>query len=356
MDQITASALSGNEQPVFPSKRERAAWWSARLGATGLLEAIPRRESLLVLSYHRIGYPDKTPYDPGVFSATPEQFDQQVGWLKKRFSIITLDEAVAVVEGKQPIRQTQVLFTLDDGYLDNYQEAFPILHSHGVSGTFFLPTYFVGTGHVPWWDAIAYIVKRSRKRRIQVPYPVAATFDIDEKGLTSTISHILLLATSPENRNMETFLAKLEEACEASRPLGDASERCFLNWDEAREMLRGGMSFGSHTHSHAVLATMPAADQYQELARSQSVLKAELNLPLAVLAYPVGLRHSFTGETIEAARSAGYRAAFSYYGGLNRPGRTKVFDIQRSGIFRQSLDRLRLQIALGALSGNGWSS
>src|SRR5579863_7115977 len=105
MNPTSASTLSGDIQPVYPSKRERAAWWSARLGATGLLEALPQRESLVVLSYHRIGDPGKTLYDPGVFSATQQQFDQQIGWMKKRFEIITLEEAIAVVEGKQSIRR-----------------------------------------------------------------------------------------------------------------------------------------------------------------------------------------------------------------------------------------------------------
>lgn len=339
--------------PVPLSKRERAALWSARVGLTGLLEAMPQRPLLMVLNYHRIGDPDKTPYDPGTFSATTQLFDQQVGWLKKRFPIVTLDEAIAVAEGKQSVRRTHVLITFDDGYLDNYQDAFPVLRARKVPGTFFLPTYFIGTGHLPWWDVIAYVVKRSRKRRIQITYPTTATFDIDQKGLAFTIAHILLMAVQPESKNSETFLSKLEEACDSSRPQGEP-ERCFLSWDEAREMLRGGMSFGSHTHSHEILATLPAADQYQELLRSQAVLTAELGKAIEVLAYPVGLKHTFTRETIDAARSAGYRAAFSFYGGLNRPGHTDVFDIQRCSIGPQSMNRLRLQAALASISGTGW--
>ena len=337
------------------SKRERVASWSARLGITRLFEALPQRPILLVLNYHRIGDPDQTPYDPGTFTATTQEFDQQIDCLKKRFSIITLDEALAVVEGKQQIPRTNVLITFDDGYLDNYREAFPVLRAHGVSASFFLPSYFIGTRHLPWWDVIAYVIKRSRKRRIQITYPVAATFDIDQNGLTRTIAQILHLAVQPESRNRDTFLEKLEEACDSARPQGDAAERCFLSWDEAREMLRSGMAFGSHTHSHEILSTLPATDQYQELVRSQAVLKAELGRPIDALAYPVGLKHTFTGETIDAARSAGYRAAFSFYGGLNRPGRMEAFDVRRyPAVWGYSLNRLRLQTAWVSALGEGW--
>jgi peptidoglycan/xylan/chitin deacetylase (PgdA/CDA1 family) len=336
------------------SKRELAALWAARLGAIRVLEALPQRPQLLVLNYHRIGDLNKTPYDPGTFSATTELFDEHIAGLKKRFPIITLDEAFAIIEGKQSIRRTHVLITFDDGYLDNYQQAYPVLRSHGVSATFFLPTYFIGTGHLPWWDVIAYVIKGSRKRRLELTYPFPITFDIDQVGLVRTIAQILQVAVKPENKNRETFIAKLEEACDSTRPPGDA-ERCFLSWDEAREMQRGGMSFGSHTHSHEILSTLPAATQQEELTRSQAVLTSELGKRIDTLAYPVGLRRTFTAETLEAARSAGYRAAFSYYGGLNIPGRINAFDIQRCPIYSQSVNRLRLQSALAAVWGAGWS-
>src|ERR1039457_7108541 len=211
--------------PVPLSKRERAALWSARVGLTGLLEAMPQRPLLMVLNYHRIGDPDKTPYDPGTFSATTQLFDQQVGWLKKRFPIVTLDEAIAVAEGKQSVRRTHVLITFDDGYLDNYQDAFPVLRAHKVPGTFFLPTYFIGTGHLPWWDVIAYVVKRSRRRRFQITYPQSAAVDIDRNGIVAAVRHILYLAVQPENKNNEIFLSKLEEACDSVRPQTEG-ERC----------------------------------------------------------------------------------------------------------------------------------
>jgi peptidoglycan/xylan/chitin deacetylase (PgdA/CDA1 family) len=345
MSSITAAPIS---------KRERAASWSARLGITGLLETMPQRPILMVLNYHRIGDPNQTPYDPGTFTSTTQEFDQQVGWLKKRFPIITLAEALAVLEGKQRIRRTQVLITFDDGYLDNYREAFPVLRSHGVSAVFFLPTYFIGTGHVPWWDLIAYVVKRSHKRRIELTYPVSEICDIDKDGLAATLRRILFLAVKPESRNPEIFLSHLEVACDSLRPR-EETERCFLSWDEAREMLKDGMDFGSHTHSHEILSSLSPGDQYRELVQSRETLTAQLGRPVDTLAYPVGLKHTFTSETIDAARSAGYRGAFSFYGGPNLPGQTNAFDIRRYPVnWGYSLTRLRLQTAWVSVLGEGW--
>ena len=130
-----------------------------------MLEAFPQRGLLLILNYHRLGNADITPFDSGVFSATADEFNSQMTYLKCRFHLATLEEALEIVRGKR-IRGTTVVITFDDGYLDNYEIAFPILHAHGIQGVFFLPTAFIGTGKLPWWDIIAFIVKNSLRKRI----------------------------------------------------------------------------------------------------------------------------------------------------------------------------------------------
>jgi peptidoglycan/xylan/chitin deacetylase (PgdA/CDA1 family) len=73
------------------------------------------------------------------------------------------------------LRDTRVLLTFDDGCRDNYDLAFPILRSHGVQGVFFLPTAFIGTDAIAWWDEIANLIQRAttvlfeRPIRTQVP-------------------------------------------------------------------------------------------------------------------------------------------------------------------------------------------
>jgi hypothetical protein len=49
-------------------------FWS---GAASMLSVLPAKDSLLVLTYHRIGDHENDPFDPGIFSATGDQFDEQ---------------------------------------------------------------------------------------------------------------------------------------------------------------------------------------------------------------------------------------------------------------------------------------
>lgn len=324
-------------------KREllaRGLLWS---GISSLLSQLPARDSLLVLSYHRIGNPDEDLFDPGVFSASADQFDRQISHLKSRASLVTLEEALAFVDGTDKAKShgCRVLITFDDGYLDNYEIAFPVLRSHGVQGVFFLATGMVGSCQLPWWDKIAYLVKTARTRRFTLNYPSSLAVDIEQNGLPKSLEAVLRLYKLPENSDPARFIQELTEAAKGEELPGTL--RRFLNWDEAREMTRAGMAIGSHAHSHQVLSQLEPGRQYEELSASRGILKEQLGVEADVLAYPVGHKASFSEETQRIARAVGYRAAFSHHGGRNLPGKTTPYDVKRTKVVNQSWTRFRVQ-------------
>jgi len=309
---------------------------------------LARRDRLIILNHHRIGDALGTPYDSGTFSATGAELEAQVAYLKKYYHMATLDHVTEIANGKGP-KKPSILLTFDDGYLDNYQTAFPILRAYGVQGVFFLPTGFVGTPYLPWWDSVAYIVKHSQVRVVRLEYPELAVFDIERQPMLEVIVQILRLCKRPGTQT-DLFITALESACECRRP-SFREGRCFLNWEEAREMDASGMAFGSHTHSHEILTKLSPEQQTHELRISREVMEKELRREVLALAYPVGRQGTFSGVTVDAAKAAGYRLAFSNYGGINAPRRTNVFDVRRNDVQKKSLARLRLEIGLSATVG-----
>jgi peptidoglycan/xylan/chitin deacetylase (PgdA/CDA1 family) len=331
-------------------RRESLAQALAYTGFTRLAEEIPGPPSLLILNYHRVGDAAQTPYDSGTFSCTIEELDWQVGYLKRRFPILTLDQTADIVHGRSALSRTSVLITFDDGYRDNYEAAFPVFVKHQASATFFLPTSYIGTGHLPWWDVIAYIVKTSRKGRISLTYPEPAEFDVTPAHRDGSIMGILKLFKQPSMTETDRFIRDLEAACGSTRPV-ESEERCFLNWEEAREMQRGGMCFGSHTHTHEILGKLSLARQTEELQTSRAILEGELDRTIDTLAYPVGKLDTFSADTFTALRSASYETAFSFYSGVNRPGHIQPFDVLRCSVDAVTRPLFRLRIALRAASG-----
>lgn len=356
---LRSPAAPAARQAPPRSRRETAARILHRAGLPAWLERLPKRESLIVLGYHRIAPPgsqgrlgmEDAPCDPGLFSATVDQFDEQIRCLKRQTTIVGLDEAIEAAAGRAPRRGCRLLITFDDGYRDNYDLAFPVLRSHGVPAVFFLTTAFAGTSHVPWWDQLAHLLATARRRRFLLPG--VGGVDLDRDGLAWTRRRLLnLVKQGRQVLDLPELLAHLAEAAQSAAPL--STRRRFIDWDEARQMQRGGMIIGSHTHTHPVLSHLSEAQQRDELATSRHLLAVELGAPPLAVAYPTGARDSYTTVTRRLAFETGYRAAFSFYGGINRVGRADPFDLHRVGVDLQSTERFALRVAMASATGYSW--
>ena len=331
-------------------KRDIVAQMSSATGVTRILERGRIRTSLFVLNYHRVGDAARTIYDSGTFSCSAAEFDWQVGWLRQYFAIIPLDKAIEVIHGRSSLARNSVLLTFDDGYHDNYDIAFPILRKHGVSGTFFLPTLFVGSDVLPWWDQIARLVKTSTKQKIVLSYPTRMEFNLTEQLRPQAIRDLLNIFKSEKTEDSERFICELAESCSSTR-VAQLKEPCFVTWQEVRQMTRAGMFVGSHTHSHKILSKLTYAEQLAELTTSKSILERELDTPIDVLAYPVGRKDSFSDETLKAAAAADYHTAFSFYSGVNSPGDIDFLDVKRIGVNQDRRTSFRFRLACLAATG-----
>jgi peptidoglycan/xylan/chitin deacetylase (PgdA/CDA1 family) len=322
---------------------------ASKLRLTPLLERFASRPCLAVLVYHRIKSPEGFAYDKAVIEATPEDFDEQMAMLRKHHDVAGPEELFDLIDHPHKVKSFRIGITFDDGYLDNYEVAFPILRSHGLSATFFLPTHYVGSRHLPWWDQVAFLVRRTENSELDLSYPKRLLVKVNRDDIESAIVSVLRAYTRAENVELAPYLAAVEEACGMSLP-GEAEERQFLGWEEAAEMQRGGMAIGSHTHSHNILATLSDDEQQNECRRSRELLR-DKSLAAESLAYPVGKPTSFSRDTMRWAKDAGYRCAFTNYGGVNLPDRIDPFDVRRIGMsFGEDTSQMRLRLALTAAS------
>src|SRR5690349_8010753 len=85
------------------------------MGARSVLARLGRWSGVLALNYHRIGDGATSVYDRGLWSADPEAFDFQVGYLKSQAEVITPADLPEVLKAR---RGRHVLVTFDDGYRD----------------------------------------------------------------------------------------------------------------------------------------------------------------------------------------------------------------------------------------------
>jgi peptidoglycan/xylan/chitin deacetylase (PgdA/CDA1 family) len=101
-----------------------------------------------ILMYHYVSVPPaKADIYRRDLSVSPEQFDAQLSYLRDQgYTVISLDDLLYALAQGRTLPEKPVILTFDDGYEDNYTNAFPILSKHGVMAHFFIISDFVNAG------------------------------------------------------------------------------------------------------------------------------------------------------------------------------------------------------------------
>ncbi len=307
-------------------------FFSQALDLTGCgraLRATRAWEGVLVLNYHRIGDRRHSLLDRNLWSATDEDFDRQVAAAAKQFDVIGLSDV------EQALRERHgryLMFTFDDGYRDNYTNAYPVLKAHGVPATFFITTGFLDIPIVPWWDEIAWMVRTSRLAALDANRWTSTPVPFDDPDREAAIQRLLQVYKGLPGEVTEDFLDFLSEALQTGRCPRSIAENLWMTWDMIREMKRGGMTFGGHTVTHPILANLSAEQQDWEVGECQRRLAAELGEPIEAFSYPVGGPASFDRFTRTSLATHGFRLAFTFFGTHCRPGHKDLYAISRTAI------------------------
>ena len=137
-----------------------------------------------------------------------------------------------------------VLVTFDDGYLDNYEVAYPILRRHGLPATFFIATGFIDRPRLPWWDEIAWRIRTTAAARLDLrpwlPEPLAPA-----RGPDAAIGAILRAYKALPADEAARMLERLR--AETGQETPERVDGLWMDWNQIREMAAGGMTIGGHT-------------------------------------------------------------------------------------------------------------
>jgi len=302
-----------------------------------------RLPGIYVFNYHRIGDARGSEFDPNVYSCTAEVFEQHLRFYQQEFEVLNEASLFALLESGADITKPYALITFDDGYMDCYTQAFPLLKKHGLSALFFVVTEYTDGGIMAWWDEVAWLVKHSRASQLKLQHWTSAV-DLSGKNQTQNIRKLLFAFKADHSYSMEEKLAQLKRECQAP-PLPKAPN-LFANWQQLKDMADNGMTIGSHTRSHPILAHLTKEQQRQELSQSRSYIESQLARPIYTLAYPVGRADSFTEQTQLLAKQSGYRVAFSFMTGINfKLDQSSAFALKRISVDgNKSVEALKMQI------------
>lgn len=282
------------------------------------------RDEVLILTYHGVLKKGTESYVNRNF-VSQAMFEAQLRWLRAHYHVLPLAEIIDGLAGKRSLPPFPAAITFDGGYRNNYTVAFPLLLKYNLPATVFLTTNFIGESRKKLWvERVDAIIHSATARRLSLQMNGNLTvFDVSSKRAKVHASdHIRAYLKSLNPAERERKILSLEVQVEQPRDcIEEAEERyAFLSWDEVRTMAEGGIEFGSHTASHAILSTLSSEDAKNELRRSKEAIETQLGRACELFSYPNGQARDFCQRDQALLQELGFRAAFTQICGFNRPG------------------------------------
>lgn len=294
---------------------------------------------LLILTYHRV-FPEEVRrpafVQPGMY-VTSDVFEKQMAFLKEHFCILTFPELMEHWERKDwDPKRRYCIVTFDDGWLDNYLHAYPILKKWSIPATLFLPTGFIGTDQWFWPERIGFLLEslftREKKDKEERVASLGERYDwIGEVG-GGPVAEQIDRAIGRCKEGSETEIEGLIDRLQAALGISFPQERVIMNWNEVEEMSRNQIAFGSHSVTHRILTQLPEAEIRIELERSLQDLRRNGVNRVAVFCYPNG---NYSRTMSNLLEKTGYEAAVSTRFGFGSFHPEERYEMRRINIHNE---------------------
>jgi peptidoglycan/xylan/chitin deacetylase (PgdA/CDA1 family) len=301
-------------------KRVCVADFLFKTGLIYLIQKLYSHNRIVVLNYHRIRPLTSDPpseFDNNLFNVHVDEFARQMKWLKQNTRILSEKDLINLIttaaDSHEKSKIPLVAITFDDGYLDNYTLAYPVLKSLNIQAIFFVCTAMITDRRLWWWDIVAYLINKCQK-----PFIVMDNWHHDfltERSGTIQFFQSAMKKLSAVQINQ--CIEDISNACDVALPSIDLQDRELMNWNQIREMSSNQMTVASHTHTHPTLALLSNLEMQEELVLSKKILENQLGQRVLSISYPFG-DHCYIPSVVQTiARNCGYQLGFTSSFGIN---------------------------------------
>ncbi|MFC1533106.1 polysaccharide deacetylase family protein [Thermodesulfobacteriota bacterium] len=244
-----------------------------------------RGPNLTILVYHSF-----TKDEFATESVSVSMFEDHVKYLIKNFNVEPIDRVIRRLKQGKRLKRDTLCITIDDGFADNYELAYPILKKYNLSATIF----------------------------------VTAGCLEQPRSLNTSIYN--------EVRPDKVYTVNKIDRLDVYR----LPKRSMLTWEQAQELAENNIEIGSHTLYHPILTKIPFSVSEKEIVLSKQMIESELNREIKYFAFPNGEYNKLLCETI---RRSGYHASFIVKWDVNYSGQD-LYQLIRIPIGNYSAIRL----------------
>ena len=250
---------------------------------------------------------------------TPAFLEQTILKYKSAgYRFVSLDEVQRQVTKRKFGRRKFVCFTLDDGYADNYEKAYPVFQKHNCPFAIYVTTDFPDQKTQLWWYRLENLLLKSD--RLKINNDVYDCSDMEKKNRAFIEIREKIFST-----DSVVTLSALEQLFKENDCETDVRA---LSWKQIVDLAAGSLcTIAAHTVSHASLLTLNDEMIRKELSIGKKKLEEKIKKPVKHFSYPYGHQDDrVTGLVMEQ-----FDTAVLAWGSMIRKG-DNLYMLQRTDL------------------------
>lgn len=262
------------------------------------LFALSSSNNLLILVYH--GVVAKPDHSVSVGPISTSQFAQHLAYYKKNFDVVSQSEIFRMYrEGYKPARKT-VAITFDDGYENNYTNAFPLLKKYRFPSTMYIISQCVEDDNlITWYDYLDFV-----KMDLNVSAIDTSVIGVPAISSIGQLKDLVKSLNIGRRKLLYAEIAKQVDI-EKYKQLYPREYWKLMNKSQLQELAQSGLvEIAAHSHNHPNLGLIDIADATEEITKCKALLEGVISNGVKAIAYPDG---SYTPQVKKACLDAGYQ-------------------------------------------------
>lgn len=295
---------------------------------------LTRKINPRVLVYHRFCYES----DKSQYKIDRNTFEWQLKKIIKQFKVVNLKDYLNMINNKQRIPLNLATITVDDGYHDFYEIAYPILKKYGLCATLFPVVNFVEKKIWLWPDRIQCAIENTDKEKINFSFnDQIFTLNFSSKEARwKSFNHLITYSISIANNIKRDFIEELENMLEVNLPELPPREFSSVTWNQLKEMNENGIEVGNHTLNHPILSRIPPKELRDEVFLSKKIIEKKIDNEVVSFCYPNSFPEDINERVVKEVKLAGYKGAVFYI----LPGFNDIFRIPRIPVVNDKVNFL----------------
>lgn len=263
-----------------------------------------------ILIFHRV-CPDnglrKSIWCKGI-EVTPAYLESVVKYfLDQKYEIISLDQLVVALRRKKNDKK-YVVFTFDDGYVDNFSYAYPIFKKYNAPFTIYVTTGFIDRQATMWWYSLNDLLFNNNYVSFQLDGKI---FNFDCYTNAAKERAYLSIGALIKNCNETEYKNRLNNIFSPFKiDLYEKTDELSLTWNQIKTLNEDPLvTIGAHTVNHLILNKLSRTAVKKEMLGSKIRLESQLSCEIKHFAYPNGGRGEIGKREFEIAKESGFLTA-----------------------------------------------